>query len=91
MHRRETLLSGNGSESASTAYKVRITKGFVDADFGDGFLVEVWDFRVQRLVYGERYKELGEARRRQVEIKGDLDTMSLDRFRTAYLSRHPRI
>lgn len=84
------MLSGNGSESASTAYKVRITKGFVDATFGEGFLVEVWDFRVQRLVYGERYKELGEARRRQVEIKSDLDSMSLDRFRSAYLSRHPR-
>jgi hypothetical protein len=53
-------------------------------------LVEVWDFRVQRLVYGERYKELDEARRRQLEIKGDLDSMSLDRFRQAYLSRHPR-
>jgi len=83
-------MGGNGSESASTAYKVRITKGFVDASFGDGFLVEVWDFRVQRLVYGERYKELERARRRQKEIKNDLDTMSLDRFRQMYLSRHPR-
>lgn len=90
MHRRESLMGGNGSESASTAYKVRITKGFVDASFGDGFLVEVWDFRVQRLVYGERYKELERARRRQKEIKNDLDTMSLDRFRQMYLSRHPR-
>jgi hypothetical protein len=83
-------MGGNGSESASTAYKVRITKGFVDASFGDGFLVEVWDFRVQRLVYGERYKELEKARRRQKEIKNDLDSMSLDRFRQMYLSRHPR-
>jgi hypothetical protein len=83
-------MGGNGSESASTAYKVRITKGFVDASFGDGFLVEVWDFRVQRLVYGERYKELERARRRQKEIKNDLDSMSLDRFRQMYLSRHPR-
>ena len=90
MHRRESLMGGNGSESASTAYKVRITKGFVDASFGDGFLVEVWDFRVQRLVYGERYKELEKARRRQKEIKNDLDSMSLDRFRQMYLSRHPR-
>jgi len=90
LHRRESLMGGNGSESASTAYKVRITKGFVDASFGDGFLVEVWDFRVQRLVYGERYKELERARRRQKEIKNDLDTMSLDRFRQMYLSRHPR-
>lgn len=90
MHRRESLMGGNGSESASTAYKVRITKGFVDASFGDGFLVEVWDFRVQRLVYGERYKELERARRRQKEIKNDLDSMSLDRFRQMYLSRHPR-
>jgi hypothetical protein len=90
LHRRETLLGGNGSESASTAYKVRISKGFVDASFGEGFLVEVWDFRVQRLVYGERYKELEQARSRQKEIKGDLDGMSLDRFRQAYLSRHPQ-
>jgi hypothetical protein len=90
LHRRETLMRGNGGESANTAYKVRITKGFVDASFGDGFLVEVWDFRVQRLVYGERYKGLEEARRRQMEIKGDLDSMSLDRFRQAYLSRQPR-
>ena len=83
-------MNGNGSKSASSVYKVRITKGFVDASFGEGFLVEVWDFRVQRLVYGERYKELEQARRRQTEIKGDLDTMSIDRFRLAYLSRHSR-
>lgn len=90
MHRREALIGGNGGEAANMAYKVRITKGFIDASFGEGFLVEVWDFRVQRLVYGERYKELEEARRRQTEIKGDLDSMSLDRFRQAYLSRNPR-
>lgn len=83
-------MRGNGSESANTAFKVRISKGFVDAAFGEGFLVEVWDFRVQRLVYGERYKELERARRRQKEIKNDLDSMSVDRFRQAYLSRFPR-
>lgn len=90
MHRRETPARGNGSEAASTAYKVRISKGFIDATFGDGFLVEVWDFRRQKLVYGERYKELDKARKRQREIKSDLDSMSLDRFRQAYLSRQPR-
>jgi hypothetical protein len=90
LHRRESLMRGNGGDAANTAYKVRITKGFVDASFGEGFLVEVWDFRVQRLVYGERYKELEQARRRQKEIKSDLDSMSLDRFRQAYLTRHPR-
>jgi len=83
-------MRGNGGEAANTVYKVRITKGFVDASFGEGFLVEVWDFRVQRLVYGERYKELVEARNRQKEIKNDLESMSLDRFNQAYLSRHPR-
>jgi len=90
LHRRETPVRGNGSETASTAYKVRISKGFIDAAFGEGFLVEVWDFRRQKLVYGERYKELDKARRRQKEIKSDLDSMSLDRFRQAYLSRQPR-
>ncbi len=90
LHRRESLRKGNGGESASNAYKVRISKGFVDASFGEGFLVEVWDFRMQRLVYGEKYKDLGQARRRQREIKSDIDNMSLDRFRQAYLSRQPR-
>lgn len=91
LHRRETQMRGNGSESASSAYKVRISKGFVDASFGEGFLVEVWDFRVQRLVYGEKYKELNQARRRQKEIRNDLENMSLDRFRQAYLSRQHRV
>lgn len=91
MHGRRASAAGNGSESASNTYKVRISKGFVDASFGEGFLVEVWDFRVQRLVYGEKYKDLEQAMRRQKEIKGDLDNMNLDRFRQAYLSRHSRI
>ncbi|MBC7247374.1 MAG: hypothetical protein H5T73_06310 [Actinobacteria bacterium] len=90
MHRRESLQRGNGGEAASKSFKVRISKGFIDASYGDGFLVEVWDFRTQRLVYGERFKELDKARRRQREIKNDLDSMSLDRFRQAYLSRQPR-
>lgn len=90
MHRRESPSRGNGSEAANNSLKVRITKGFIDAAFGEGFLVEVWDFRRQKLIYGERYKELEKARRRLNEIKNDLDNMSLDRFRQAYLSRHPR-
>lgn len=90
MHRRESPSRGNGSEAANSSLKVRISKGFIDAAFGEGFLVEVWDFRRQKLVYGERYKELDRARRRLNEIKNDLDTMSLDRFRQAYLSRHAR-
>ena len=72
---------------ASQVYKVRISKGFVDANFGDGFLVEVWDFRVQRLMYGERYKELERARRRLKEIRNDLDTMTLERFKQVYFTR----
>ena len=91
MHGRRASAAGNGSEPASNTYKVRISRGFVDASFGEGFLVEVWDFRVQRLVYGEKYKDLRQAMRRQKEIKGDLDSMNLDRFRQAYLSRQSRI
>jgi hypothetical protein len=77
----------NGNQKANLCYKVRISKGFVDADFGDGFLVEVWDFRTQRLVYGERYKELEPARSRQRAIKNDLDNLNLDRFNQMYMSR----
>lgn len=80
-------MQNNVQMKASKVYKVRISKGFVDANFGDGFLVEVWDFRVQRLMYGERYKELERARRRQKEIKNDLDSMTLERFKQVYFTR----
>jgi len=76
--------------AASTVFKARISKGFIDAAFGDGFLVEVWDFRTQRLVHGERFKELEKARRRLQEIKNDIDSMNLERFQQVYVSRHPR-
>ena len=87
MPKREPQMRNNVSKKASMVYKVRISKGFVDAAFGEGFLVEVWDFRTQRLVYGERYKELDKARRRQKEIKNDLESMTLERFQQMYLSR----
>ncbi|OFW56824.1 MAG: hypothetical protein A2W01_07425 [Candidatus Solincola sediminis] len=83
-------MRNNGNQKANLMYKVRISKGFVDADFGEGFLVEVWDFRTQRLVYGERYKELERARSRQREIKNDLDNINVDRFKQVYMSRVQR-
>ena len=85
--RTRSFTNDNNNQTASMAFKVRISKGFVDATFGEGFLVEVWDFRTQRLVYGERYKDLEKARRRQRDIKGDLDNMTVERFRQAYFSR----
>lgn len=87
MPRLESQMRNNVNQKAGMIYKVRVCKGFVDADFGDGFLVEVWDFRTQRLVYGERYKDLEQARNRQKEIKADLDTMNMERFQQMYISR----
>gem|GEM_PF-1055862 len=77
-------MSRNASSPARDAYKVRISKGFVDADFGEGFLVEVWDYRSQRIIYGERFHDLERARRREKEIKSDLDSMSIERFLQSY-------
>lgn len=89
MRERQRLRRNNTDVAASTVYKVRISKGFVDASFGDGFMVEVWDFRTQRLVYGERYKELERARRRHKEIKNDIDGMTRERFHQHYVARFP--
>ncbi len=84
---RDPKTKGNSNQAANAVLKVRISKGFVDAAYGEGFLVEVWDFRTQRLVYGERFKELEKARRRQKEIKNDLDNMTMERFQQVYASR----
>ncbi|MEJ5187112.1 MAG: hypothetical protein WHT46_08530 [Candidatus Geothermincolales bacterium] len=59
----------------------------MDSKFGEGFLVEVWDYRTKKLVYGEAFKDLDRARRRQKEIQSDLDSMTVERFHHSYLSR----
>jgi hypothetical protein len=82
-------MSKESGYTAKDIYKVRISKGFVDADFGEGFMVEIWDFRTQRIVYGERFHDLERARRMEKEIKGDLEGMTLDRFQQSYLKRRP--
>jgi hypothetical protein len=87
MGERQQLRQDNSNVAANMVYKVRISKGFVDSSYGEGFMVEVWDFRTQRLVYGERYKDLEEARRRQKEIRNDIDSMTRERFQQAYISR----
>lgn len=73
--------------AAKDVYKVRISKGFVDAKFGEGFLVEVWDFRAQRIVYGEKHRELEKARKREKEIRVDLEQMPLEKFQQTYLRK----
>lgn len=90
MPRRDDRMRENANLAASTVFKVRISKGFIDATYGEGFLVEVWDFRTQRLVHGEKFKDLEKARRRLQEIKGDIDSMNLERFQQAYVSRQSR-
>ncbi len=50
-------------------------------------MVEVWDYRTKKLVYGEAFKDLERARRRQKEIQSDLDSMTVERFHNSYLSR----
>ncbi len=82
-------MSKDTSNTAKDIYKVRISKGFVDAEFGEGFLVEIWDFRTQRIVYGERHRELDRARRTEKEIKGNLENMTLERFNQTYLKKRP--
>ncbi len=80
-------MAGNAAQSAKDIYRVRISKGFVDTEFGEGFLVEVWDYRIQRIVYGEQYKDLEKARKREREIKNDLETLAAEKFEQAYLTR----
>ncbi|MHB8781662.1 MAG: hypothetical protein ACYC55_09810 [Candidatus Geothermincolia bacterium] len=83
-------MAGNATQAAKDIYRIRISKGFVDIQFGEGYLVEVWDYRVQRIVYGEQFKDLATARKREKEIKADLDALSLEKFEQAYLPRRKR-
>ena len=83
-------MSADSSQSAKDIYRVRISKGFVDERYGEGFLVEVWDYRVQRIIYSERFKDLERARKREKEIKADLENLPPEKFEQVYQPRRKR-
>lgn len=82
--KRGKLMDDIGELPASKMFKLRISKGFVNSTFGEGYIVEVWDMANQKICLGEIFRELEPARERERTIRNDIESMNAERFTKAY-------
>lgn len=70
---------------ASDNYKARLTRGLLGVDLGEGYIVEVLNYRTKRVLRRELF-ESSEAAREELEvIREDIERLSTDDFRRKYL------
>ncbi len=70
---------------ASELYKARLTKGLFDVDSGEGYIVEVVNFRSKRVLRRELFDNPAAAREELATIRSDIDGLTTEQFRTRYL------
>jgi len=66
-------------------YKARLTRGLLGVDLGEGYIVEIVNFRTQRVIRRELFEEPEDARDELAAVRADIDKMTADEFRKKYL------
>lgn len=70
---------------AEDNYKARLTKGLLGVDLGEGYIVEVLNFRSKRVLRRELFENSEVAREELDRIRADIESMTTDEFRRKYL------
>lgn len=70
---------------ASDNYKARLTKGLLGVDLGEGYIVEVLNFRSKRVLRRELFESSEIAREELDRIRVDIEQMTTEEFRRRYL------
>lgn len=70
---------------ASENYKARLTKGLLGVDLGEGYIVEVLNYRTKRVLRRELFGSSEEAREDLDRIRSDIKSMTTEDFRRKYL------
>jgi hypothetical protein len=70
---------------AEDNYKARLTKGLLGVDLGEGFIVEVLNFRSKRVLRRELFENSEEARDELEKIRADIEQLTTEEFRKRYL------
>jgi hypothetical protein len=70
---------------ASDNYKARLTKGLLGVDLGEGYIVEVLNYRSKRVLRRELFETSEDARLELDRIREDIDHLTSDEFRSKYL------
>jgi len=70
---------------AKDNYKARLTKGLLGVGLGEGYIVEVLNFRTKRVLRRELFETSESARDELDLIRRDLKQMTTEDFRRKYL------
>lgn len=70
---------------AGDNYKARLTKGLLGVDLGEGYIVEVLNFRTKRVLRRELFETSESARLELDKIRGDIKQLTTEEFRRKYL------
>lgn len=89
---REDRVNGDVQKSelgylAGDYYKARLTKGLLGVGLGEGYIVEVLNYRTKRVLRRELFDDSSQARGELAKIRGDIDVLTTEEFRKKYL--HP--
>lgn len=71
---------------AKDNYKARLTKGLFDVTQGEGYIIEVVNFRSKRVLRKELFDNLDEARKELRRIRSDIAVLETEEFRRKYLN-----
>ncbi|MBN1289447.1 MAG: hypothetical protein JXA49_07425 [Actinobacteria bacterium] len=70
---------------AGDNYKARLTKGLLGVGLGEGYIVEIVNYRTKRVLRRELFDSSRDARDEIEKIKSDIDTLTTEDFRKRYL------
>ncbi|PKQ27817.1 MAG: hypothetical protein CVT63_05955 [Candidatus Anoxymicrobium japonicum] len=70
---------------ASDCYKARLTKGLLGVDLGEGYIIEVLNFRLKKVLRRELFESSEEAREELEYVRDDIKLMTTEEFREKYL------
>jgi hypothetical protein len=70
---------------ASDYYKARLTKGLLGVELGEGYIVEILNYRTKRVLRRELFDHPDDARDELNRIREDIDSFTTEDFRRKYL------
>jgi hypothetical protein len=66
-------------------YKARLTKGLLGVNVGEGYIVEVLNFRTKKVLRRELFDHPEDAKHELARIREDIDRLTTEEFRKKHL------
>lgn len=70
---------------AGDYYKARLTKGLLGVELGEGYIVEILNYRTKRVLRRELFDHPDDAREELNRIRSDISALTTEDFRRKYL------